>query len=83
MHRSQDDCRKPAQVSTPLHILAGSKRLSLWGQQERGVQRCHEWCCSGRVGTCLAPFPGCSPEKAAKFVQEVKMYVWEEEVDGR
>lgn len=24
-----------------------------------------------------------SPEKAAKFVQEVKMYVWEEEVDGR
>ncbi len=25
----------------------------------------------------------CSPEKAAKFVREVRMYVWEEEVDGR
>ncbi|KAI7839328.1 hypothetical protein COHA_006919 [Chlorella ohadii] len=24
-----------------------------------------------------------SPEKAAKFVREVRMYVWEEEVDGR
>lgn len=33
VHRSQDDCRESAQVSTQLQVPAGSKRLSLWGRQ--------------------------------------------------
>ena len=36
------------------------------------------------VGTQLQPAClRCSPGKATQFVREVKMYVWEEEVEGR
>lgn len=58
-----------------LHAGAGRQSRVVAQRGERGGELC--------PSTLGLPACRCSPEKAGKFQREVRMYVWEEEVDGR